>query len=60
MAANFLNIPTLLDLASAKIATYIKDKPIDEIRGYLHLKNDFTEDEYKKVLEENQMAAEYF
>ena len=60
MAANNLNIPALLDLASAKIASNIKDKPIDDIREYLHLKNDFTEEEYKKVQAENQFAAEYF
>ena len=60
MAANYLNIPALLDLASAKIASNIKDKPIDDVREYLHLKNDFTEEEYKKVLAENQFAAEYF
>ena len=37
MASNYLNIPSLLDLASAKVASYIKDKPIDDIREYLHL-----------------------
>ena len=49
MAANYLNIPALFDLSSAKIASNIKDKPIDDVREYLVLKNDFTEEEYKKV-----------
>ena len=60
LAANYLDIPSLLDLSSAKVASQIKGRSITEIREYLHIVNDFTPAEENKVLEENRMAAEYF
>jgi S-phase kinase-associated protein 1 len=37
-AANYLNIPELLDLGCAKIASILKEKSVDEMREYLTIK----------------------
>ena len=42
MAANFLDIKPLLELAGAKVATGIYDKEIPEVRDYFGVQNDFT------------------
>jgi hypothetical protein len=35
LAANYMNIPSLLHLASAKIASLVRDQPMDKIRSIL-------------------------
>ena len=45
LAANFLNISSLLELTSAKIASDIKGKSIEENRAYFGVKADFKEGE---------------
>ena len=60
LAANYLDIKPLLKLGSAKIASLIKGKPIEEIRQFFQMENDFTPEEEANVIEENQFAAEYF
>ena len=45
LAANFLDIKSLLELACAKVASVIKGMSIPEIRDYFHIENDFTTDE---------------
>ena len=45
LAANFLNIPCLLELGSAKVASSIRSRSIPEIRQYLNIENDFTPEE---------------
>lgn len=44
-AANFLNCPSLRDLASARLAQWITEKPIEEIRAMFGVENDFTPEE---------------
>ena len=45
IAADYLNIPPLLDLCLAKIASNITGKSADKIREYFHLKDDLTLEE---------------
>ena len=45
MAANYLDIKSLLDLSCAKIATMIRGKTPDEIRKTFNIVNDFTPEE---------------
>ena len=60
LAANYLDIKPLLKLASARIATQIRSKPIEEIRRFFKMTNDFTPEEEAQVREENTFAAQYF
>ena len=58
LAANYLDIKPLLDLCSAKIASMIKDKTVEQIRVNLDIVNDFTPEEEAKVREENKWIEE--
>eukprot|EP00916_Digyalum_oweni_P025274 GHVL01041651.1.p1 GENE.GHVL01041651.1~~GHVL01041651.1.p1 ORF type:complete len:164 (-),score=29.34 GHVL01041651.1:110-601(-) len=51
LAANFLNIPTLLDLLCAKLADQIRGKSPEEIRTFLGITNDYTPDEEQQMLD---------
>ena len=42
LAANYLHIVSLMELACAKIASLIKGKSTDEIRKTFNIVNDFT------------------
>ncbi|KAF7129020.1 hypothetical protein RHSIM_Rhsim10G0208000 [Rhododendron simsii] len=61
LAANYLNIKSLLDLTCQTVADMIKGKTPDEIRKTFNIKNDFTPDEEEEeeevqVRRENQWA----
>ncbi|XAR73745.1 hypothetical protein NMG60_11007816 [Bertholletia excelsa] len=58
LAANYLNIRSLLDLTCQTVADMIKGKTPEEIRKTFHIKNDFTPDEEEEVRRENQWAFE--
>ncbi|GLT30758.1 hypothetical protein SLA2020_055470 [Shorea laevis] len=58
LAANYLNIKTLLDLTCQTVADMIKGKTPEEIRKIFNIKNDFTPDEEEDVRRENQWAFE--
>lgn len=60
VAANFLDIEGLLNLGCAKIATIIKGKSVEEIRGVFGIENDFTPEEEAQLREENKWAEEAF
>ncbi|TNV75339.1 hypothetical protein FGO68_gene11629 [Halteria grandinella] len=60
LAANFLNIPNLLHLSCAKVASIIKDRSIPEIRRFFNIENDFTPEEEAQIMEENRWAEESF
>jgi S-phase kinase-associated protein 1 len=53
VAANFMEIQTLLDLCTAKIASMCKDKSEEEIFKTFGITDQFTEEERAKVKEEN-------
>ena len=56
LAANYLDISPLLDLCSARIASFIKDKTVEQIRENLNIVCDFTPEEEAIVREENKWA----
>ena len=58
LAANYLNIKSLLDLTCQTVADMIKGKTPEEIRKTFNIKNDFSPDEEEEVRRENQWAFE--
>lgn len=58
MAANYLECKDLLDLGCKTVANMIKGKSVEELRVTFHLKNEFTPEEEKKILEENEWCDE--
>ena len=60
LAASYLNIDSLLQLASAKVATMIFDMTIEQKRVFFNIENDFSPEEEKIVEAENAWAKEAF
>ena len=58
LAANYLDIKPLVELASAKIASIIKGKTTEEIKRTLNINNDFTPEEEQQIIEENKWCME--
>ncbi|KAL5540295.1 hypothetical protein UlMin_042778 [Ulmus minor] len=58
LAANYLNIKSLLDLTCQTVADMIEGKTPEEIRKTFNIKNDFTPEEEDQVCRENQWAFE--
>ncbi|XP_058185236.1 SKP1-like protein 1B [Rhododendron vialii] len=58
LAANYLNIKSLLDLTCQTVADMIKGKTPEEIRKTFNIRNDFTPEEEEEVRRENQWAFE--
>ncbi|KEH23696.1 SCF ubiquitin ligase, SKP1 component [Medicago truncatula] len=58
LAANYLNIKSLLDLTCQTVADMIKGKTPEEIRKTFNIKNDFTSEEEEEIRRENQWAFE--
>ncbi|XAR59846.1 hypothetical protein NMG60_11015834 [Bertholletia excelsa] len=58
LAANYLNIKSLLDLTCQTVADMIKGKTPEEIRKTFNIKNDFTPEEEEDVRRENAWAFE--
>ncbi|KAM1047622.1 hypothetical protein ACFX13_027525 [Malus domestica] len=58
LAANYLNIKSLLDLTCQTVADMIKGKTPEEIRKTFNINNDFTPEEEEEVRRENQWAFE--
>ncbi|RVW96714.1 SKP1-like protein 1A [Vitis vinifera] len=58
LAANYLDIKSLLDLTCQTVADMIKGKTPSEIRKTFIYKNDFTPEEEEEVRRENQWAFE--
>ena len=58
VAANFLGINSLLDLCCAKIASMCKDKSEDEIFKNFGINEPFTEEDKRKIKEENKWIDE--
>ncbi|XP_058069011.1 SKP1-like protein 1A [Magnolia sinica] len=56
LAANYLNIKSLLELTCDRVADMIKGKTPEEIRQTFNIKNDFTPEEEKEIRRENQWA----
>jgi len=58
LAANYMDVKPLLDLACAKVATMIKGKNPEQIRQTFNIVNDFTPEEEQAVIAENKWAEE--
>ncbi|XP_058734531.1 SKP1-like protein 1A [Vicia villosa] len=58
LAANYLDIKSLLDLTCQATADMMVDKSIAEIRKMFNIENDFTEEEEEAVRRETQWAFE--
>ncbi|KAL8027874.1 hypothetical protein ABFS82_14G122100 [Erythranthe guttata] len=58
LAANYLNIRSLLDLTCQNVADMIKGKTPEEIRKTFNIQNDFTAEEEEEVRRENAWAFE--
>ena len=58
LAANYMDIRPLMDLACAKVASIIKGKSPEEIRKVFNIQNDFTPEEEAQIREENQWCME--
>lgn len=58
LAANYMDIKSLLELASAKIASIIKGKTTEEIRTVFNIQSDFTQEEENQIIEENKWCME--
>lgn len=58
LAANYMDIKSLMELASSKVASIIKGKPTEEIRKIFNIQNDFTPEEEAQIREENQWCVD--
>ena len=58
LAANYLDIPPLLDLTCATVASMVKGKTPEEIRLHFNIVNDFTPAEEDKIRDENKWCEE--
>ena len=58
LAANYMDIKPLLELASSKIASIIKGKTPEEIRKIYNIQNDFTPEEEQQIRDENQWCMD--
>jgi len=58
LAANYLDIKPLLDLACKMVANMIKGKTSEEIRKTFNIKNDFTPEEEEIVRKENEWCED--
>ncbi|CAN0879430.1 SKP1-like protein 4, partial [Linum grandiflorum] len=56
LAANYLNIKSLVDLICQTVADMMKGKTPEEIREIFNIKNDYTPEEEAEVRRENQWA----
>ena len=58
LAANYLEIKSLLDLGTLEIANRISGKTTDQIRQMLQLENDFTKEEETSILKAHSWALD--
>jgi S-phase kinase-associated protein 1 len=58
LAANYMDIKPLLDLACAKVASMLKGKTPEAIRKQFDIVNDFTPEQEEAIKAENRWADE--
>ena len=61
LGANYMNIQSLLDLGTAKVASIIRDKKTEEMRKMFNItETGFTDEELKEIEEESKYCEESF
>ena len=60
LASNYLDIKSLLELASTRIASIVNGKTNEEIRKAFDITIDFTPEEEQQIIEENKWFMENF
>nr|GMD70163.1 SKP1-like protein 1A [Ipomoea batatas] len=58
IAANFLNVKSLLDLTCQAVANLIKKMTVEEVRKFFNIQNDFTPEEEEEIRKANAWAFE--
>jgi len=58
LAANYLDIKSLLELTCQSAADMMKGKKVEEVRSMFNIKNDYTPEEEAAVRDENKWAFE--
>ncbi|XP_043707040.1 SKP1-like protein 1A [Telopea speciosissima] len=56
LAANYLDIKGLLDIAAEKVASMIRGRTPEQIREVFNVKNDFTPEEEEEIRKKNSWA----
>ena len=60
LAAKFMYIQSLLELACAKVASLIKGMTIPQIREFFNIENDFIQEEVDNIMDDDKWAEESF
>ncbi|XP_019190347.1 PREDICTED: SKP1-like protein 1A [Ipomoea nil] len=58
MAANFLNVESLLDLTCQGASNLIEKMTVEEVRKFFNIQNDFTPEEEEEIRKESAWAFE--
>ena len=58
LAANFMDVPSLVTLCCQELASHIKGKTPEEIRAEFNIPNDFTPEEEEEIRKENAWCDE--
>ncbi|PWA73567.1 S-phase kinase-associated protein 1-like protein [Artemisia annua] len=58
LAANYLNIPALMDVTCQQMADLVKCKTCEEVRETFHIENDFTPEEEEENRKKDPWAYE--
>lgn len=58
LAADYMQLPSLVQLTCAKVAVTIKHKSDGELRACFHIENDFTSEEEQEIREQNKWAVD--
>ncbi|TPX74856.1 hypothetical protein CcCBS67573_g03881 [Chytriomyces confervae] len=58
LAANYLDMKSLLDVGCKTVANMIKGKTVEEVRALFNIVNDFTPEEEEQIRKENEWCED--